>query len=45
MDLPVFDPELIGAYASNALFITGSALSSPVGLIADLVAAASSLLP
>lgn len=45
MDLPVFDPELIGAYALNALFITGSVVVAPIGLIADLVAAAGSLLP
>jgi hypothetical protein len=45
MDLPVPDPELIGAYASNAIFIAGSVVAAPFALIGDLVTYVSSLLP
>lgn len=46
MDLPIAEAiETSGAYASNAIFIVGSLLSSPFGLIGDLGTAASSLLP
>lgn len=46
MDFPVLEAvELAGAYASNALFITGSVLSSPFGLIADLGVYLTSFLP
>ncbi|MEJ6548618.1 MULTISPECIES: hypothetical protein [unclassified Corynebacterium] len=46
MDLPIADAvETSGAYASNALFIAGSMLSSPFGLIGDLGAYLTSFLP
>ena len=45
MDLPVTDPELIGAYASNALFIAGSVIAAPFGMIGDLVTYVTGLLP
>ncbi|MDN5682211.1 MAG: hypothetical protein ACI38U_06615 [Corynebacterium sp.] len=46
MDLPIAEAvETSGAYASNALFIAGSVLSSPVGLIGDLGSFLSSFLP
>lgn len=46
VDLPIAEAvETSGAYASNALFIAGSVLSSPVGLIGDLGSFLSSFLP
>lgn len=46
MELPAFEAiELAGAYSVNALFITGSVLSSPFGLLADLGTYLTSFLP
>lgn len=46
VDLPIAEAvETSGAYASNALFIAGSVLSSPFGLLGDLGSFLSSFLP
>ncbi|MGO1948558.1 MAG: hypothetical protein ACTH1D_02935 [Mycobacteriaceae bacterium] len=45
MDLPVPDPELIGAYASNAVFIGGSLIAAPFAYLGDLVTYITGLLP
>ncbi|MEY8566767.1 hypothetical protein [Corynebacterium sp.] len=46
MDLPIAEAaETAGAYSLNAVFIVGSVLSSPIGLLADIGTYLTSFLP
>ncbi|MCJ7858667.1 hypothetical protein [Corynebacterium kalidii] len=46
MDLPIADAvDTAAAYSINAVFIAGSVLSSPVGLLSDVGAFLTSFIP